>query len=357
MKNDTTLLAFLGRHARRYWPGCVLAVMVALLWMRSSLVYAAPLHQTVPPPTPTQESAPVPTATPVPDENDDDDNDTPTPAPTWTPTTPAQPEPTQPQPTQPVQPEPAQVQPTPTAGALTGVVTVARLNVRQGPGTNFGVIGTVISGQTVTILSRSSASDWWRVCCASGTNQDGWVAAQYVQPNFDLGQADTLIPVDEALPEPPPEPTATPILAPEGVPTTTLTAVLELQLQQDPPYAWQGQTITLTYQIENRSEVAATGVEMRNELPAELTLVGVPTLAAGTLMTETTDIGRTVVVVRWPELQAGAAAAANVQVQVAEGMADGSVIDNLAAVVADDVQPVTAGISIGLPPVTLPDFQ
>jgi len=64
-----------------------------------------------------------------------------------------------------------------------------------------------------------------------------------------------------------------------------------------------------------------------------------------------------VVVVRWPELQAGAAAAANVQVQVAEGMADGSVIDNLAAVVADDVQPVTAGISIGLPPVTLPDFQ
>jgi len=81
---------------------------------------------------------------------------------------------------------------------ITGVVAVARLNlrVRQGPGTNFSIIGSMSSGETVTILSRNPTGDWWYVCCISGTTQEGWVAAQFIQPNFDLGQANTLIPVD-----------------------------------------------------------------------------------------------------------------------------------------------------------------
>lgn len=342
MKNDLTLFTLLTQQVRRYWIGSLLALLLALFWMRGSLLYAAPLHQTVPPPTPTQEPAPVPTATSVPDNNDDDDNNNEQPAPTWTPTTPAQPQP----------------QPQPTVGSgLTGVVTVQRLNVRQGPGTNFGVIGTVAAGESVTVLSRNEVGDWWHICCTTGTTQDGWVAVQFIQPNFDLGQASTLIPLDEAIP-PPAEPTATPTIVPGFVPTTTTVGpVLQLQLQQAPPYAWQGQILTLIYQIDNRSDIAATTVELRNELPLELTVVGAPTLAVGTVMTETTDIGRTVIVVRWPEVQAGASVTAAVQVQVAESIADGAVIDNLAVVAADGAQSVTSGISIGMPPTILPDFR
>ena len=348
MKNDTSLLA--PRHIRRYWPGFLLISMIALLWVRSSLVHAAPLQQTVPPPTPTAETQPVPTATPVPDNNDDDDdnnndnnndndnnnNDNNAP-PTDTPA---------PQPT--------------VAQGLTGVVVVPRLNVRQGPGTNFPVVGTVANGETVTVLSRNPVGDWWRVCCASGTSQDGWVAAQFIQPNFDLGQVNVLVAVDGALPTPPPEPTATPTLDPSVIPTTTTTAAvaqLELQVQQDPPYAWQEQTITLLYEVNNSGTAPATAVELRNELPAELTFVGAPTLTTGTLLTETTELSRTVVVVRWPELSTGATVTASIRVSVSTQLANGMVLDNLAVVVAEGVQPVTGGLSIGMPPTNLPDFR
>lgn len=348
MKNPTSLPA--PRHVRRYWPGFVLIIMLALLWVRGSLVYAAPLAQTVPPPTPTSEAQPVPTATPVPDNNDDDDDDNDNNdnnnnnndnnnnvPPTDTPV---------PQPT--------------VAQGLTGVVVVPRLNVRQGPGTNFSVLGTVSNGETVTVLSRNPVGDWWRVCCASGTTQDGWVAAQFIQPTFDLGQANVLIAVDGALPTPPPEPTATPTLDPSTIPTTTVAAPvaqLELQVQQEPPYAWQGEAITITYEINNVGTVPATGVELRNELPAELGYLSAPSLSIGELMTETTELSRTVVVARWPELEVGVTVTASVQVSVAAQMANGMVVDNLAVVVADGGQPVTAGISIGMPPTSLPDFR
>lgn len=358
MKNDTTLFATLGRRLRRYGPGCLLVLLIALLWMRSSLVYAAPLQQTVPPPTSTPETDPVPTATSVPDNNDDDDDDDDdddndnAPAPTNT-SVPQSEQPT----AAPQAEQPTAVPQSPTVEGPTGMVIVARLNVRQGPGTNFAVIGTLTNGTTVTVLSRNDVGDWWRVCCVGGTSQEGWVAAQYIQPNFDLGQATTLIPVDGALPE---APTATPTLVPGVVPTVTTTspvAQLALQVQQAPPYVWQEQVITLTYQIENRSEVAATNLEVRNELPAELTFISASPLTAGEFMTETTEVGRTVLVMRWPELQAGATATADIQVQVGLQMINGSVLDNLAVATADDVQPVTAGISIGMPPATLPDFR
>ena len=206
----------------------------------------------------------------------------------------------------------------------------------------------------------SPAGDWWRVCCVTGTDQNGWVAAQFITPNFDLGQATTMVPVDGALPEPPPTPTLTPTLDPNVVLTTTTptpAGQLTLQIQQEPLYAWQGQTITLTYQIENQGTVAATTLELRNELPAELTLVGIPPIAAGEFMTETTDVGRTVVVVRWPDLQAGSTVEVGVPVQVSAQMANGAVLDNLAVVIADGFQPFTAGLSIGMPPATLPDFR
>jgi len=342
MKNNSTLpvtlYPMLRRTFRCYWSGGLLLTMIALLWMRTSLVYASPQQQTVPPPTPTQEISQVPTATPFPDEDNNDDNNNDNNAPlTNTPV---------PQPT--------------AAPGLTGLVTVARLNVRQGPGTNFAPIGTVSSGETVTVLSRNPTGDWWRVCCVTGTDQEGWVAAQFIQPNFDLGQATTLIPVDGALPEQPPTPTLTPTLDPSVVPTTTTptsAGQLALQIQQAPLYTWQGQTITLTYQIQNRGAVAATALELRNELPAELTLVGTPSIATGEFMTETTDVGRTVLVVRWPDLPAGSTVEVGVSVQVSAQMANGAVLDNLAVVIADGFPPVTVGLSIGMPPVTLPDFR
>ena len=332
----------LGRLLRRYWSGLVSLAMTCLLISKVTTGLAAPLHQTVPPPTPTSETQPVPTATPVPDNNDDDDDDN-NPPPTNTPAPANTPAP----------------QPTAVPAGLTGSIVVQRLNVRQGPGTNFPVVGTVSQGETVTILSRNPAGDWWRACCISGTTQDGWMAAQFIQPNFDLGQANTLIAIDGAVPTPP-EPTPVPTIDPNAVPTTTVpstAAPLELQVQQEPIYAWQGQIITLTYLLNNAGATAATNVELRNELPAELGFISAAPLSVGEFMTETVPVSRTVVVFRWPEVAVGASVSASVQVSVSAQLLNGTVLENLAVAGADGVQPVTAGISIGMPPLTLPDFR
>lgn len=328
----------IGRLLRRYWSGLVSLALTFLLVSHVTTGLAAPLQQTVPAPTPTPESQPVPTATSVPDNNDDDDDDNNNqpPPPTNTPV---------PQPT--------------VAPGLTGSVSVPRLNVRQGPGTNYQAIGTVAQGETVTILSRNEFGDWWRACCVTGTNQDGWMAAQFIIPNFDLGQANVLIAIDGAIPTPPP-PTPVPTVDPNVVPTTTTPSaagLLELQVQQEPPYAWQGSTLTLIYQLTNAGATAATNVEVRNELPAELGFLSADPLSASAFLTETAPVSRTVVIFRWPELQAGAAVSASVQVSVSAQLINGTVLENLAVAGADNLQPVTAGISIGMPPVSLPDFR
>jgi len=333
----------IGRHAgrllRRYWSGLVSLALTVLLVSHVTTGLAAPLHQTVPPPTPTPDTQPVPTATSVPDNNDDDDDDDNNNQPPPATNTPA------PQPT--------------AAPGLTGVVAVQRLNVRQGPGTTYPAIGTVSQGETVTILSRNELGDWWRACCISGTTQDGWMAAQFITPNFDLGQANVLIAIDGAIPTPPP-PTPVPAIDPNAVPTTTTpttAGLLRLQVQQDPPYAWQGSTITLIYQLDNTGAETATNVEVRNELPAEFGFLSAAPVSTGDFLTETAPISRTVVIFRWPELQAGAAVSASVQVSVSSQLINGTVLENLAVAGADNVQPVTAGISIGMPPVNLPDFR
>ncbi|MBX3011649.1 MAG: SH3 domain-containing protein [Caldilineaceae bacterium] len=355
---------------RRAWIGIVGLVFALLLINRGSMLLAAPLHQTVPPPTPTSITEPVPTATAIPnddnddddddDDNDDDDDDNNSPAPTNTPVPQAEQPTAVPQPEQPTAvPQMAQPTAVPLAPAVegpTGTIIVDRLNVRQGPGTNYAVIGTLTNGTIATILSRNEVGDWWHVCCIGNTTQAGWVAAQYVQANFDLGQASTLIPVDSTLAAAA-IPTVTPTVEPSLVPTTTVSADLAVQVQQVPLYAWPGATLTLAYQIENRGDVAATNLELRNELPAELSFVNIAGLAAGEFMTETTTAGRTVVAVRWPELAVGADLTVNLQVQVAEQLGNGMVLDNLTVTSAENAEAITTGISIGMPPVNLPDFR
>lgn len=60
----------------------------------------------------------------------------------------------------------------------TGVVSTYALNVRSGAGTNYGKIGSVSSGQTVSILG--SQNGWYKISYGGST---GWVSGQYVRLN------------------------------------------------------------------------------------------------------------------------------------------------------------------------------
>lgn len=330
---------FFVRFLRTYWIGLVVLLLAGLVLLANQGAQAAPPNQTVPPkPTATPTNAPRATNTP---QSDDDDDNQQQPAPTAT-TTPS-----------------SATQPT--GEALTGVVTTSRLNVRQGPGTDFTAIGVVLQGETLRILERNDPGTWWRICCATGGDVEGWVSAQFVRPNFDAAQANTLIPVAGAAP--PAAPTTVPTVAvtttttSEVVSVVTPTQSLELTMVQVPVFVWQGQEFELQFVVTNPGDTAISNVELRNQLPPELTFVGAEVGGDGKLTEQSGDDGQFVFRVLWPALGAGESLTVAVTLQMAEDIPDGTVIDNLAVVSADNAAPYTAGISIGLPPTAPPDFQ
>lgn len=63
----------------------------------------------------------------------------------------------------------------------TAVITTGALNMRMGPGVQYGVVTAVSQGQTVTLLARNSGSSWVKVQTAGG--QQGWISTAYIQAN------------------------------------------------------------------------------------------------------------------------------------------------------------------------------
>ncbi|OQA37598.1 MAG: translocation protein TolB [Chloroflexi bacterium ADurb.Bin325] len=55
-----------------------------------------------------------------------------------------------------------------------------RLNVRAGPGTTYGVVGSLTSGNRVTATARNAAGDWLRIAAANLPGGAGWVSAAYL---------------------------------------------------------------------------------------------------------------------------------------------------------------------------------
>jgi len=95
---------------------------------------------------------------------------------------PAQQQPTQQQPSQPqaqAQPQ-AQIQSQPGNGAGAGSTMKVRssggLNLRSGPGTNYGVVLQLRSGQSVTVLETNGS--WLRIRLGDGTT--GWALGSYL---------------------------------------------------------------------------------------------------------------------------------------------------------------------------------
>jgi uncharacterized protein YgiM (DUF1202 family) len=72
--------------------------------------------------------------------------------------------------------------------------------VRSGPGTNYGRVKQAKEGERLKVVGRTEASDWLKVVTADG--QEGWVTAEFVTVNTDLGP----VAVAQAPPPPTPKP-------------------------------------------------------------------------------------------------------------------------------------------------------
>jgi TolB protein len=119
------------------------------------------------------------------------------------------PTPFPPPPALPVTPYPREVkEPTATpvqqaaqAEALAEIeVEAPSLNVRQGPGLAYGVVGVLKQGDRRPIAGRNRAGDWWQINYTE--DEKGWVSAAYVAATGELEDVSQV-----AAPAPPPAPT------------------------------------------------------------------------------------------------------------------------------------------------------
>jgi hypothetical protein len=64
-------------------------------------------------------------------------------------------------------------------------INTSSLNVRQGPGTNYAPVGTLVQGDQVQIVGRNADTSWWAIKYGNGT---GWVIASLVITEGDVSQ-------------------------------------------------------------------------------------------------------------------------------------------------------------------------
>ncbi len=220
MKNR--LLPETGKHLklRRWiWITVIVVATVASLAGRSAWATDAQVdfRQTVPPP-PTREPEPqLPAPTPRPDRDNRDDNDNNGG-------------------TQAVQPAvagapagaaavDAGLTAAQTTGELTGVVAAVTLNMREGPGTTFPVVGKLSQGDSVIVRGRNEGGDWWSVCCVPGSETSGWVSNAFVTPNFGADEVAALPILGTENGAQTPGATATAVSLPAGEPLGSINAV------------------------------------------------------------------------------------------------------------------------------------
>jgi uncharacterized protein YgiM (DUF1202 family) len=84
--------------------------------------------------------------------------------------------------------------PPPQATGATGIVATGALNLRQGPGTAYQVVTTVMQGQTVYLVGRNNSGSWLLVRAPNGAQ--GWANATYIRTNANINA----LPVSSAPP-------------------------------------------------------------------------------------------------------------------------------------------------------------
>jgi uncharacterized protein YraI len=120
----------------------------------------------------------------------------------------------------------------------TATVNIYRLNVRQGPGTSYGIITTLNRGDVLQLAGyRNAAATWIKVILPNGTQ--GWLSAVYTI---------TSIPIVNLAVESNPTPTTPP---PTPVPTgaTARVTAFYLNVRQGPDVSYPAITIVSLNQV------------------------------------------------------------------------------------------------------------
>ena len=115
-----------------------------------------------------------------------------------------------------VPPEPAAPAATDTPLPAPKLSVIGPANVRNGPGTTYGIVGAANPGESFDLVAKSPDGEWWQICCISGV--EGWIFGQLAQVE-NAGD----IQVAQNIAPPPAQPTPVPV-PPTAVPAAQPTA-------------------------------------------------------------------------------------------------------------------------------------
>lgn len=101
--------------------------------------------------------------------------------------------------------------------SATAVINTAFLNVRSGPGLEYGAIATLPKGYGVRLIGRNEAYNW--VFIADNSGLQGWVNVNYISTGYRISQ----LPINNVLPP-----------AAPGVPTVTISSILAAPIYDRP---------------------------------------------------------------------------------------------------------------------------
>lgn len=96
------------------------------------------------------------------------------------------------------------------------LTTTVDLNVRQGPGVEYPVLGYLPAGRSAAVTGVNADRSWLQIVFATAPGGRGWVSRRYVVVGDLTGVPQVSVPV--ALPTPLPTPTATPTPSATPVP-------------------------------------------------------------------------------------------------------------------------------------------
>lgn len=172
------------------------------------------------------------------------------------------------------------IEPLPTGTVPTGdaVVSPARLNVRQSPGTGAAIVATLSQNETVRVTGRLSDNSWVQIQTTGGVT--GWVLAQYLSINIELNSVPV---INTGIVNPPTPLPPTPIPAATVAPTSA--PAFSVFLTADAYFINAGQCATISWNVTGASaltfdNVAVAFIDSRVVCPTTTTsymLLATPT--------------------------------------------------------------------------------
>ncbi len=143
------------------------------------------------------------------------------------------------------------------------MITLVDLNVRRGPGTNYGVVGALRGGSSALIVGRSPDGGWWKIACPPGTGAECWSSAL---PQYSSSKNAENVPVAAVPPPPAPIHTATAT----ATSTTTATATSTTTAT---PTTDGTTTTTATPTVTPTQDVNATATTTPTPTPTDTALI------------------------------------------------------------------------------------